>query len=72
MLVEFKDDCPIPSVVSKFVESDEAFFDRVEDFVKNHKAHIKGVKRIEDDEDGKLQELLDKLSEKYEVPLNAV
>lgn len=68
MLVEFKDDCPIPSVVSQFVEPVEDFLDRVEDFVENHKAHIEGVERIEDDDEGTLRAWLDELAVKHEVP----
>lgn len=71
MLVAFEGDMPKPCVISQFVETDEEFLNRVEEFVDIHKSRIDGVVRIED-EDGKLQELLDKLSEKYEVPLSAV
>lgn len=72
MLVEFEDDCPIPSVVTQFVEPAEDFLDRVEDFVANHKHCIKGVKRVIDDEAGALRAHLDELSLKYEVPLDEV
>ena len=72
MLVEFEDDCPIPSVVTQFVEPVEDFLDRVEDFVENHKGCIKGVKRVIDDEEGTLRAHLAALSLKYEVPLDEV
>lgn len=72
MLVEFEDDCPIPSVVTQFVEPVEEFLDRVEDFVVNHKDHIEGVKRIVDDEAGTLRAHLAALSLKHGVSLDEV
>ena len=72
MLVEFEDDCPIPSVVTQFVEPVEEFLDRVDDFVANHKGCIKGVKRVIDDEAGTLRAHLAALSLKHEVSLDEV
>ena len=66
MLIEFEDDMPVKSIVSQFVEPDEDFLARVEEYVKVRHKYIKGVVRIED-ESGRVEALVDKLFKEYEI-----
>lgn len=62
MLVEFEGDMPSPCVIAQFVESNDKFLARVEEFVRIHKERIERVVRVED-ESGKVDALIESLFE---------